>query len=40
MIEILHAQYADKGVFVASVHPGGMQSEFSRAASEDIQHRE
>ncbi|WZH46799.1 uncharacterized protein QYS62_007907 [Fusarium acuminatum] len=40
MIEILHAQYADQGVFVASVHPGGMQSEFSRAASEDIQHRE
>ncbi|KAH7245492.1 hypothetical protein BKA59DRAFT_172236 [Fusarium tricinctum] len=38
MIEILHAQYADQGVFVASVHPGGMQSEFSRAASEDIQH--
>ncbi|KAH6954666.1 hypothetical protein DER45DRAFT_314399 [Fusarium avenaceum] len=25
MIEILHAQYADKGVFVASVHPGGMK---------------
>ncbi|KAM0193758.1 hypothetical protein ACHAPI_007408 [Fusarium lateritium] len=38
MIELLHAQYADKGVFVASVHPGGMQSEFSRAASKDIQH--
>ncbi|KAI6758596.1 hypothetical protein HG530_010836 [Fusarium avenaceum] len=38
MIEILHAQYADKGVFVASVHPGGMKSEFARAASEDIQH--
>ncbi|KAF4998629.1 hypothetical protein FGRMN_2955 [Fusarium graminum] len=38
MIEILHAQYAEKGIFVASVHPGGMQSEFSRAASKDIQH--
>ncbi|KAM0239536.1 hypothetical protein ACHAP5_008259 [Fusarium lateritium] len=38
MIELLHAQYADKGVFLASVHPGGMQSEFSRAASKDIQH--
>ncbi|KAF5566834.1 dehydrogenase reductase SDR family member 7 precursor [Fusarium phyllophilum] len=38
MIEMLHAQYADKGIFVASVHPGGMQSEFSRAASKDIQH--
>ncbi|KAF4340259.1 dehydrogenase reductase SDR family member 7 precursor [Fusarium beomiforme] len=38
MVEIFHAQYADKGIFVASVHPGGMQSEFSRAASKDIQH--
>ncbi|KAF5638043.1 dehydrogenase reductase SDR family member 7 precursor [Fusarium sp. NRRL 52700] len=38
MIEMIHAQYADKGIFVASVHPGGMQSEFSRAASKDIQH--
>ncbi|RBQ76133.1 hypothetical protein FVER14953_11834 [Fusarium verticillioides] len=38
MVEMLHAQYADKGIFVASVHPGGMQSEFSRAASKDIQH--
>ncbi|KAF5667206.1 short-chain alcohol dehydrogenases/reductase SDR family member 7 precursor [Fusarium heterosporum] len=38
MIEILHAQYSDRGIFVASVHPGGMQSEFSRAASKDIQH--
>ncbi|EWG53394.1 hypothetical protein FVEG_11834 [Fusarium verticillioides 7600] len=40
MVEMLHAQYADKGIFVASVHPGGMQSEFSRAASKDIQHHE
>ncbi|KAF5605845.1 dehydrogenase reductase SDR family member 7 precursor [Fusarium pseudoanthophilum] len=40
MIEMLHAQYADKGIFVASVHPGGLQSEFSRAASKNIQHRE
>ncbi|KAF9765754.1 hypothetical protein IL306_001894 [Fusarium sp. DS 682] len=38
MVEMLHAQYADLGIFVASVHPGGMQSEFSRAASNDIQH--
>ncbi|KAI3576273.1 hypothetical protein IWW34DRAFT_745983 [Fusarium oxysporum f. sp. albedinis] len=38
MVEMLHAQYAHKGISVASVHPGGMQSEFSRAASNDIQH--
>ncbi|KAF4450362.1 hypothetical protein F53441_6486 [Fusarium austroafricanum] len=38
MIEMLHVQYADKGVFVASVHPGGLKSEFSRAAGEEIQH--
>jgi NAD(P)-dependent dehydrogenase (short-subunit alcohol dehydrogenase family) len=40
MVEIIHAQYAEKGVFVASVHPGGMKSEFSLAASKDIQHCE
>ena len=39
MVEIIHAQYAEKGLFVASVHPGGMKSEFSMAASKDIQHR-
>ncbi|KAJ4012512.1 hypothetical protein NW752_008210 [Fusarium irregulare] len=38
MVEIIHAQYAEKGLFVASVHPGGMKSEFSMAASKDIQH--
>ncbi|RGP78276.1 dehydrogenase reductase sdr family member 7 precursor [Fusarium longipes] len=38
MVEIIHAQYAEKGLFVASVHPGGMKSEFSLAASKDIQH--
>ena len=40
MVEIIHAQYAEKGLFVASVHPGGMKSEFSMAASKDIQHCE
>ncbi|KAL6914996.1 hypothetical protein ACHAPO_009731 [Fusarium lateritium] len=38
MVEIIHAQYAEKGLFVASIHPGGMKSEFSLAASKDIQH--
>ncbi|KAJ4264283.1 hypothetical protein NW762_005479 [Fusarium torreyae] len=38
LIEMLHAQYAEQGLFVASVHPGGMQSAFARAASPDIQH--
>ncbi|GKU22600.1 unnamed protein product [Fusarium langsethiae] len=38
MVEIIHAQYAEKGLFVASVHPGGLKSEFSLAASKDIQH--
>lgn len=38
MVEIIHAQYAGKGIFTASVHPGGMKSEFSLAASRDIQH--
>ncbi|KAF4949100.1 hypothetical protein FSARC_13584 [Fusarium sarcochroum] len=38
LIEMLHAQYANQGLFVASVHPGGMQSEFSKAASPDIMH--
>jgi NAD(P)-dependent dehydrogenase (short-subunit alcohol dehydrogenase family) len=39
IMEMLHAQYAPQGLFCASVHPGGMQSDFSRAASKDIQHR-
>ncbi|KAJ4138624.1 hypothetical protein NW768_002474 [Fusarium equiseti] len=38
IVEMIHAQYAEKGLFVASVHPGGMKSEFSMAASKDIQH--
>ncbi|RFN44682.1 hypothetical protein FIE12Z_11074 [Fusarium flagelliforme] len=38
MVEMIHAQYAEKGLFVASVHPGGMKSDFSMAASKDIQH--
>ena len=40
LIEIMHAQYSHQGIFCSAVHPGGMQSDFARAASPDIQHRE
>ncbi|KAG9251072.1 uncharacterized protein F5Z01DRAFT_331012 [Emericellopsis atlantica] len=37
MMEMLHAQYSSQGLFCASVHPGGLQSDFSRAASMELQ---
>jgi NAD(P)-dependent dehydrogenase (short-subunit alcohol dehydrogenase family) len=32
LIEMINEQYANKGIFCASLHPGGLQSEFARKA--------
>ncbi|CAI7564521.1 unnamed protein product [Penicillium manginii] len=34
LIEMINEQYSDRGIFCASVHPGGMRSDFSKDAPE------
>ncbi|KAJ5090262.1 hypothetical protein N7532_008946 [Penicillium argentinense] len=34
LIEMINEQYAENGLFCASIHPGGLKSEFSRDAPE------
>ncbi|PWY69803.1 NAD(P)-binding protein [Aspergillus heteromorphus CBS 117.55] len=40
-VEMLHEQYASRGVFCVSVHPGGLKSEFSeKSMPKQFHHRE
>lgn len=34
LIEMINEQYSDKGLFCASVHPGGLRSDFAKTAPE------
>lgn len=34
LVEMIYEQYSSKGLFCASVHPGGLRSEFSKTAPE------
>ncbi|OJJ50963.1 hypothetical protein ASPZODRAFT_162856 [Penicilliopsis zonata CBS 506.65] len=38
IIEMIYEQYAGQGLFCASVHPGGLKSEFAKAMPEDMLH--
>lgn len=40
LIEMINEQYAEKGLFCASVHPGGLRSGFSKTVPEWIAKRE
>ena len=40
LVEMVYEQYAGRGVFCASVHPGGLKSEFSKCMPEEFMHCE
>lgn len=40
LVEMVYEQYAGRGVFCASVHPGGLRSEFSKCMPEEFMHCE
>lgn len=41
VVEVINEQYASRGIFCASVHPGGLRSEFSaKSMPKEFQHSE